>query len=239
MAWLQQHSLESYSVGLEFLSQRRGLSPEVKASCEDLLGQRRPIWLNQKFGALVLADILGEAAEPSKIEVFNVRTGFYDPERDSTRKYHTGYYPQNLELFCEQSGFEPWLEDALDRIFCQSEATRLQAAGPGQAAEPGTIHCLLWCNKGTHRSVSACRVLSYVAGELRLNSRLSCISFFFFFMVACSRRCHSHHLSSHQWVLRNKCSMCVECTEPALATATWPAKARRVLARWRKQKFPR
>jgi hypothetical protein len=129
----------------------------------------RPVFLSQQFGARMLADILGQAAEPF-IEVFNVRSGFYDPDRDANRKYHTGYYPQNLELFCNQKGFAPWLEDALNRIYCQSEATRIQAAEPGQAAAPGTIHCLMWCNKGTHRSVSACRVLSFAAGELKMNS---------------------------------------------------------------------
>ena len=170
MGWLRQHSLESYSVGLEFLNQCQGLSEEMQTRCKDLMQQRRPIWLNQRFGSELLADILGQAAESSKIEVLNVRSGFYDPDRDATRKYHTGYHPQNLELFCEQKGFNPWLEDALKRIFCQSEATRLAAAEPGQATAPGAIHCLLWCNKGTHRSVSACRVLSFVAGELRMNS---------------------------------------------------------------------
>jgi hypothetical protein len=83
-----------------------------------------------------------------------------------------------LELFCKQNGFEPWLEDALNRIFCQAEATRIQAAGPNGAA-PGTIHCLNWCNKGIHRSVSACRSLTFVAGELKMRSCPSCISFFF------------------------------------------------------------
>jgi hypothetical protein len=129
----------------------------------------RPVFLSQQFGARMLADILGQAAEPF-IEVFNVRSGFYDPDRDSNRKYHTGYFPQNLDLFCSQKGFVPWLEDVLNRIYCQSEATRIQAAEPGQAVAPGTIHCLMWCNKGTHRSVSACRILSFAAGELKMNS---------------------------------------------------------------------
>ena len=181
LGWLQQHNLESYSVGLEFLHQCRGLSEEMTSECRQFVEQKRPLWLSQTFGARVLADILGQAAEPGNIEVFNVRSSFFDPERDGDRTYHTGYFPENLENFAKQTGFQPWLEDVLDRIFCQSEATRTLAAEPGQAAVPGTIHCLMWCNKGTHRSVSACRILSFVAGELKMNSLLSCIKVFFFF----------------------------------------------------------
>jgi len=184
LAWLRLHSLERYSVGVEFLHQRRGVSEEVRAGCQDVVRQKRPLFLHGGFGAIVLADIV-PAAEPEHVEVFNVRTGFYDPDRDPNRRFHVGYFPDNLVNFCKQSGFKPWLEDALNHIFCQSEASRVQAAGPGPAAEPRAIHCLCWCNKGTHRSVSACRVLTFVAGELRLAScpgRINCFRTFFFFL---------------------------------------------------------
>jgi hypothetical protein len=144
-----------------------------------------------------------------------------------------------LENFCKQSGFKPWLEDALNRIFCQSEASRVQAAGPGPAAEPHTIHCLCWCDKGTHRSVSACRVLAFVAGELKLASCPGCIIFSFFFNYTNPLpRTHSHHLSSHQWCVRGKCNMCEACCAPALATAKWPGIVRRVVNKWRRERFP-
>ena len=172
LEWFRLHNLELYSVGLEFLHQIKGLSPGMKACCEDLVGQPRPIWLLQGFGQHLVADFT--AAAPESVEIFNVRTGFYDPEKDYTLTFHTGYYPENVESFTKAAGFKGWLEDCLDRIYCQSEASRLQAAGPEQAAVPGTIHCLHWCNKGTHRSVSACRVLAFAVGCLKFVGASPC-----------------------------------------------------------------
>jgi hypothetical protein len=170
-AWLRLHSLEVYSVGVEYLSQTRGISDEIRAECRDLQAKARPLWLDDRLGKRFLADLV--AAVPDEVEVLNTRKGFFDPEAGGSLKYHVGYYPDNLKNMVTQKAFRGWLEDALEKLFLQTEARRLDPA-----AEPTSIHMLAWCNRGTHRSVAGCRILAHVAGVLGMRSSLSCTYFY-------------------------------------------------------------
>jgi hypothetical protein len=82
----------------------------------------------------------------------NCRDGFYDP--DASGKRHVGTWPQHMQGFAAQRCFRPWLQMLLQEL-------ALRQSPQGQP--PAVVHILLWCNKGTHRSVSASRVLEAVA----------------------------------------------------------------------------
>ena len=86
----------------------------------------------------------------------NCRDGFYDP--DSSGRCHVGTWPEHMRRFVRQGKFQVWGQLLLQ------ELARLQSS-PGQP--PNVVHILLWCNKGTHRSVSASRVLEAVADKCR------------------------------------------------------------------------
>jgi len=180
--WLRLHSLECYSVGLEYMAGCLRTSRALKEEIHQLLKRPRPIRLSQSLGARFVADMIPTAAE-SDVEVLNCRTNFYDPEESEDSRYHVGYWPKNMETFCLQAAFEPWLRDTLDRISVQAEMHRLDPA-----AEPKTVHLLSWCNRGTHRSVAACRVLTQVCAELNLHSQLVCnlINIFLFSFFFCT-----------------------------------------------------
>ena len=85
----------------------------------------------------------------------NCRRGFQDPGRASRK--HIGTFPAHLQQFVGETHFPCFLD-----LLLQELALRQGPAGQ----PPQAVHVLLWCNDGTHLSVSASRVVEVAAAAL-------------------------------------------------------------------------
>lgn len=117
--------------------------------------RERPIQFPAQLGNAMMRNLTGQPQH--HFLTVNCRTGFYDPE--SRGRSHVGTYPEHMQGFVRQRCFQRWLQQLLQALLSKQ-------ARPGQS--PSTVHALMWCNKGTHRSVSASLVLQHVADTLQI-----------------------------------------------------------------------
>ena len=171
----------------------------------------------------------------------NCRRGFQDPGRASRK--HIGTFPAHLQQFVGETHFPCFLD-----LLLQELALRQGPAGQ----PPQAVHVLMWCNDGTHLSVSASRVVEVAAaalgipcpsctstspphptcGVLRNQHFRRCVCFnrsdvkiqSLAILLRCVPTCH---LSAHQWLLRGTCNMCSDCAGQAEQETPW---ARKVVA---------
>jgi hypothetical protein len=159
LEWLQQHTLAVYSLGLEYAKDLHFSNGLLARRVSELLRRERPINLSDEMGRRLVADQAN--ADMAVCAVVNSRRGFYDEDRGPGNQ-HVGYWPQHMDQFTRSPRFVSWLQESLDLLV----HTALRSSSP--TAEPGTLHMLFWCNRGTHRSVSSTRVWEVVARRLHL-----------------------------------------------------------------------
>ena len=80
---------------------------------------------------------------------------FFDPARSGG--HHLGFHPLNIEAFVKSIQFKSFLNGVLDDL--EQTAADMQQLHHGTNSESARLVIAFYCNKGRHRSVSACTLM--------------------------------------------------------------------------------